>query len=221
MISELEVFNAQVTLAIAHAARFPGKTDVLLAGQARQLTRLQRHSVAMPGEHEAFKEMFGRRRRVGMLSLYFRFYELFGFEPEFATKRLVVNAPPGIKFPKTSYGKQVELNFDSRFGPVTSVTEMLAFNTFEGGQVDDITFYSEDGLGPEDAARLAHMVSTGGTFTFVKPHESCDWWFNPCGVTHNFQTYLGGVQGKIEHIYTSHPADPLAVTVLGVNLAGE
>ncbi len=220
MISELEVFNAQVTLALAHAARFPGKTDVLLAGQARQLCRLQRHSVATVGEKEAFQEMFGRKR-VGILSLYFRFYELFGFEPEFATKRLVVNAPPGVKFPKTSYGKQVDLNFDTRFGPVTSVSDMLAYNTFEGGQVDDITFYSEDGLGVDDAAKLAHMVSTGGTFTFVRPNERCDWWFNSCAVTHHFKTYLEGVQGKIEHVYTSHPSDPLAVTVLGINLAGE
>lgn len=221
MIDELDAFNAQITLAVAHAGRFPGKSDPFLAGQAKQLTRLQRHSLGRVGEKEAFKDIFGRAKG-GMTILYQRFYQHFLFEPEFVRKRIVVNSPPGVVFPKATTGQLVEVNLDPRFGAVTHIPDLIALNVFERGTVDDITFYSDDGLSPADSLVLSNMVAAeGGTFTFLRPNERCEWWFAACNVKHSFQEYLGTVGGKIQHVFTSHPNDPISVTVLGVNLDNE
>ncbi len=217
MIDELDVFNASVTLALARVARIPFKARPQLASEAGNLSRLAIKDRAL--EDAAFKWIFSRDKN-SIYDIYLRFWDFFKFEPEKVGGCSVrVNAPPGAVV--VSEGASViDLRYDSRLGCPMQVPDKWTIPTETGsaGYVDDVVFFSDNGMPTPEMEKLVRLMGPGTSVTFVRPSKRCDPWFAHCNVQHNFNVFTQVLdrRAEIEQIHESHAADPVLVSVFGV-----
>ncbi len=223
MIDELDVFNAQVTLALAHVTRHRALFGPMLVSEVAPLVATlpdQRSTTSV--EPAAAHAVFGLHHSPGkvrhsLFNAYCLYWQTFVHRGAAAAVRVVVNAPHAGSVVHTPGTTRVNACYDRRIQVgVTPLPDGWAMPAGHDPYVDDLVLFSEDGLDAVTATRLVMMVGDGTTVTLLRPGDRCAW-FARCGVRHDFGGFLERLSQRVnlERIFTSDPGAPVMTTIFG------
>ncbi len=223
-LDDLAVFNAEVTLALAHVSVNAATLPPLLVSQAAPLlgqSAATGRRGALTGE-TAFDAVFGARPR-SLFDVYQAYWRRFTYRAPPAECRIVVNAPRADSITATPGTNTVTVGYDSRVRCASFELWALPART-TGVYVDDVVIFSDYGLTSAVIDQLRHVIGPGTTVTLLRPGARC-FWFGQCDVRHDMTDVMATLQRHIDMtiVFASDPDAPIMCTIFGAtrpNLAG-
>lgn len=205
---EVDVFNAKVLVALAHARRYPfNATPYVASVVSRIFWSLAPKNEPVEIEQPAYKFLLKGRE---LDAVYARFWQEFGkFVPEKlagSSLRIVVNS--------TGSDNTVGVRVDA--GLSAGAYSALMVEAGSKGPFDAVVF-SDRGI---DAAALASLLTTGSTLTFLRPSRRCDFWLAYSGVEHSGEGIMQALHARfssVEQLHADSMDDAVVSTVYGLS----
>lgn len=211
MIDALDLFNAELALAMAYVNRHRSSYGPVLVSEVAPL--IGDTSSEWAAERAAAKDFFGttyaahRGSRCSLFNVYCHFWHRFSHVADRVNTRMVVNAPHRMAVLDREHG----VCYDPRLGALRPVPDSWALSS-----VDDLVFLSDDGVDAKAMEQMLGLLRSGSTITLVRPGDRCNHWFSRCGVAHDF-ALLRKMLGRslYTQVYASQPGTPVMATVFG------